>query len=82
MGLGHCKGGRAAGQRDKVVIKPFRVGKVHPWAEEDPKGFKEYQAQWYQMNKEQEKARQANYRKLKREELNHKRRERYEKTGK
>ena len=31
MGLGHCKGGRAAGQRDKVVIRPFAVKSLTKW---------------------------------------------------
>ena len=38
MGLGYSRGGRAAGQRDKIVIKPFvykLIAKATAWAQEN-----------------------------------------------
>ena len=69
MGLEHRLCGRTKRQRDKIIIKPLRVGKINPWAEEDPERNREYQRQWYKENKSQERARQRNYKELKRDEL-------------
>ena len=64
MGMGHRYGGRAAGQRDKIVIKSVAVKWLTPqqrWNKTHAPQMNAYKRKWRERNKEYIKEYNKNY---------------------